>query len=276
MHHGNGILSRIGARKRVEVARAIARTPPEALRERVASMPRPRNFFSAVVDERDLAHSRIIAEIKRKSPSAGVIRSDFDPVVIARQYHEAGAAALSCLTDEADFGGRLEYIEQIRAAVPLPVLRKDFIVDEYQVWESRAAGADAILLIAELLSEGEIIDLQILSTELGMTVLLEVHDVENLLRLRQHVGFPHSGYSLLGINNRNLATMTTDLRHTFRLLDLIDDRSIRRVLVSESGISTPDDLRRLREHGVNIALVGESLMREADPGAALRALLAAG
>lgn len=273
MQSSNGILERIAARKRVEVARARAAVSIDALRERSAALARPRNFFSAVVDEADRDHSRIIAEIKRKSPSAGVIRSDFNPVDIARQYHEAGAAAISCLTDEADFGGRLEYIEQIRAAVPLPVLRKDFIVDEYQIWESRAAGADAVLLIAEVLAEAEIIDLQILAIELGMTVLLEVHSVENLLRLRPHIGFPHSGYSLLGINNRDLSTMTTDLRHTFRLLDLIDDRAIRRVLVSESGISTPEDLRRLRDHGVNIALVGESLMREPDPSAALRALL---
>ncbi|MFO0875543.1 MAG: hypothetical protein U0575_16480, partial [Phycisphaerales bacterium] len=137
-----------------------------------------------------------------------------------------------------------------------------------------AAGADAILLIAEMLPEAEMIDLQILAIELGMTVLLEAHGVENLLRATRHVGFPHPGYSLLGINNRDLATMTTDIRHTFRLLDLIDDPSIRRVLVSESGITTPLDLLRLREHGVNIVLVGEHLIRQPDPGAALRALIA--
>ncbi len=269
----SSVLDRIAARKRVEVARASALVPLSELKTRASGLPKPRNFFSAVVDESDRDHTRVIAEIKRKSPSAGVIREDFDPVRIARQYHSAGAAAISCLTDEADFGGRLEYLKQIREAVPLPVLRKDFIIDEYQVWESRVAGADAILLIAEMLSEAEVIDLQILATELGMTVLLEAHDVENLLRVRQHVGFPHSGYSLLGINNRDLATMSTDIRHTFRLLDLIDDRSIRRVLVSESGITTSNDLARLREHGVNIVLIGEHLMRQADPGEALRRLL---
>jgi len=270
-------LEQIGARKRIEVARRRAEVPLEAMQAKAREMDRPRNFFSAVVDERDLAHTRVIAEIKRKSPSAGLIRDDFredfDPVRIARQYHEAGAAAISCLTDEEDFGGELGFIERIRAAVPLPVLRKDFIVDEYQIWESRAAGADAVLLIAEMLPEGEIIDMQILAIELGMTVLIEAHSVENLLKVRHVIGFPHSGYSLLGINNRDLATMTTDIRHTFRLLDLIDDRAIRRVLVSESGISNHDDLVRLRDHGVNIVLVGESLMRQEDPGVALKALL---
>ena len=267
------VLDKIAARKRVEVVRAAAITPLASLKARIAELERPRNFFRAVVDERDVGHTRVIAEIKRKSPSAGVIRDDFDPVAIARQYHAAGAAAISCLTDEQDFGGKLEFIDQIRRAVPLPVLRKDFIIDEYQVWESRAHGADAILLIAEMLPEAEIIDLQILAIELGMTVLLEAHGVENLLRAARHVGFPHAGYSLLGINNRDLATMTTDIRHTFRLLDLIDDQAIRRVLVSESGITRPLDLARLREHGVNIVLVGEHLMKQPDPGAALRGLL---
>lgn len=267
-------LERIGARKRIEVARRRDEVSMEALRERARALDRPRNFFSAVVDERDRTRTRVIAEIKRKSPSAGLIRDDFDPVRIARQYHEAGAAAISCLTDEADFGGELAFIERIRAEVPLPVLRKDFLVDEYQIWESRAAGADAVLLIAEMLPEGEIIDMQILAIELGMTVLIEAHSVENLLKVRHVIGFPHSGYSLLGINNRDLSTMTTDIRHTFRLMDLIDDRAIRRVLVSESGISTTADLARLRDHGVNIVLIGEHLMRQDDPGAALRELLA--
>lgn len=267
------VLDRIVARKRIEVAKAKAVTPLDELKVRAREVDRPRNFFRAVVDEVDRSHTRVIAEIKRKSPSAGLIREDFDPVRIAQQYHRAGAAALSCLTDEADFGGRLQYINLVRDAVPLPVLRKDFIVDEYQVWESRAAGADAILLIAEILSEAEIIDFQILAIELGMTVLVEAHSVENLLKVRNHIGFPHSGYSLLGINNRDLGTMTTNIAHTFRLLDIIDDRPIRRVLVSESGITTPADLARLRDHGVNIVLVGEHLMRQDDPEAALRALL---
>jgi len=264
-------LEEIIARKRVEVARAQAGVPLAALQERVRSQSvGPRNFFGAVVDHGNRLTTRIIAEIKQRSPSAGVIREDFDPVQIARQYQRGGAAAISCLTDEHYFGGHLGYIGRIRDAVDLPVLRKDFIVDEYQIWEARAAGADAVLLIAEVLTESEIVDMMILTRELGMTALVEVHDMENLLRVRPHVGFPHAGYGLLGINNRDLRTMQTDLSHTFRLLDLVDDR---RVVVSESGIRHAQDLARLRDHGIHIALVGEHLMREADPGAALQALL---
>ncbi len=265
------MLDRIVERKHREVAEARSRVPMEMLRDRIGELGRPRNFFRAVVDAPPQDRTRVIAEVKHRSPSGGVLRADFDPVSIARKYHAAGAAAISCLTDEADFGGKLEFIHQIRDAVPLPVLRKDFIVDPYQVWESRAAGADAVLLIAECLPERDIIDFQILATELGMTTLLEVHEVESLYRAINHVGFPHPGYSLLGVNNRDLRTMTTDLSHTLRMVDLVEDR---RVLVSESGISRPEDLRRLREHGVRIVLVGEHLMRQPDPEAALRALLA--
>ncbi|MFO0827579.1 MAG: indole-3-glycerol phosphate synthase TrpC [Phycisphaerales bacterium] len=264
------ILDRIVARKREEVALARERVPVEMLKERISELGRPRNFFRALVDPHDRENTRVIAEVKSKSPSAGVLRADFDPVAIAKGYHRAGAAAISCLTDEADFGGKLEYIHLIKDAMPLPVLRKDFIVDAYQVWESRAAGADAILLIAEVLSEGQIIDYQILATELGLTTLVEVHSVENLLKVKDHIGFPHESYSLLGINNRDLATMTTSLAHTFRLVELVENRD---VLVSESGIGTREDLRKLREHGVNIALVGERLMKEPDPEKALRMLL---
>jgi len=263
-------LDEIVARKRVEVAKAKVATPVEVVRDRAGSVERPRNFFGAVVDGRLRGATRVIAEIKRRSPSAGLIREDFDPVSIARQYEEAGAAAISCLTDEVYFGGHLGYIQQVRQAVGLPVLRKDFIVDEYQVWEARAAGADAVLLIADVLTEGELLDMMILVKDLGMTSLVEVHDVESLLKVKRHIGFPHAGYCLLGINNRNLRTMETDLSHTFRLLDMVEDRHI---VVSESGIRTSEDLAKLRAHGVNIVLVGESLMRQPDPGEALRALL---
>lgn len=259
-------------RKQREVAEARTRVPLEQLRDRISELGRPRNFFRAVVDAPPQDRTRVIAEIKHRSPSGGVLRPDFDPVSIARQYHAGGAAAISCLTDEADFGGRLEFIHQIRDAVPLPVLRKDFILDPYQVWEARAAGADAVLLIAECLPERDIIDFQILATELGMTTLLEVHDVESLYRAINHIGFPHPGYSLLGINNRDLRTMTTDLSHTLRMVDLVEDR---RILVSESGITSRDDLVRLRELGVRIVLVGEHLLRQPDPGGALRSMLAA-
>ncbi|UCD76749.1 MAG: indole-3-glycerol phosphate synthase TrpC [Phycisphaerales bacterium] len=267
------ILEKIIAHKRVEVAKAKEITPLETLKERVSELPRPRNFFSAVAGDRNRRRTSVIAEIKRKSPSAGEIREDFDPVAIARQYEKAGAAAISCLTEERHFGGHLGYIQQIRQAVGLPVLRKDFLVDEYQIWESRAAGADAILLIAEVLSEGRLLDLAILAQKLNLTTLLEIHEVESLLKVKRHVGFPHPGYFLLGINNRDLRSMKTDVGHTFRLLDMIEDRS---VVVSESGIRTPMDLSRLRAAGVGIVLVGEHLMRQPDPGKALQELLGIG
>ncbi len=263
-------LAKIVKRKRAEVVQAKRAVPLDELRERISELGRPRNFFQAVVDHGSTTRTRLIAEVKQKSPSAGVIRDEFDPVAIARQYHAAGASAISCLTDTEDFGGKLEFIHAIRDAIPLPVLRKDFIVDPYQIWEARAAGADAVLLIAECLRESEIIDFQILSVELGMTTLLEVHDAENLYRVVNHVGFPHPGYSLLGINNRNLRTMKTDINHSLRMADLVDDP---RVLVSESGITAPADLARLRAHGIHIVLVGEHLMRQPDIAQATRELL---
>lgn len=269
------VLAEIVAAKREEVARRKAAAPVEELQRRIAELGRPRNFFAAVTKHASVFETAVIAEIKRKSPSAGWIRPEyaaepFDPLHVARRYHAAGAAAISCLTDEPFFGGRLEYIHAVRDAVPLPVLRKDFIIDPWQVWESRAAGADAILLIAECLNESELVDLLILAHELQLTALVEAHDMENLLRVRPHVGFPARSYMLLGINNRDLSTMRVDLNHTLRLVDMVEDRS---TLVSESGISTPDDLVRLRRKDIRIVLVGESLMREPDPGEALARLL---
>jgi len=208
--------------------------------------------------------------VKKASPSLGVIRHDFDPVAIAQAYAAAGADALSVLTDGPGFMGELGFIHAIRDVVKLPVLRKDFILDPYQVYESRAAGADAILLIAECLETSELIDLQILATELHLTCLIEVHDVENLMRVLDHViGFPHRSYSLLGINNRDLRTFKTDLGTTLRATDLIDDKS---VLVSESGIATPADVRKLRAAGVRAVLVGETLMRSGDVAATVNEL----
>lgn len=264
------VLAEIVAHKRREIAAAQQRVPLAALRDQVRSQPTPRNFFSAVT--RPPGELRVIAEIKRASPSAGVIREDFDPVAIARLYAANGAAAISCLTDEKHFQGSLAYIGQIKAAVPLPVLRKDFLISEYQIYEARAAGADAVLLIAECLDgEAHLLDLLILATELKMTTLVEVHSVENLLKVRPHLGFPHPQYTLLGINNRDLKTMTTDLNHTLRMLAMVEDVSL---VVSESGIRTHDDVRRLRAAGVHRILVGEHLMRQPDPGAALRQIIA--
>jgi indole-3-glycerol phosphate synthase len=257
-------LEKILERKRIEVAARATQTPLEELKQTIAGLPRPRNFFHAVTQP-GKKPLNLIAEIKKASPSAGVIREDFDPVQIARIYAQAGADALSVLTDEPDFQGRLSYIQQVRQAVDLPVLRKDFIIDPYQVYETRAAGADAILLIAECLETSRMIDLQILATELNMTCLIEVHDMDNLMRVRdQVIGFPHRSYSLLGINNRDLRTFKTDLGTTLRLSELVADR---RVLISESGIETRHEIEKLAAVGVTAVLIGESLMRSDDiPG----------
>jgi indole-3-glycerol phosphate synthase len=268
-------LREIVEHKRGEVERRKGEVSMSELEALVAQAEPPRNFFRAVTRHPPGMHTSVIAEIKRQSPSAGLIRPEyagdaFRPEDIAQQYFAAGASAISCLTDEKFFGGHLSYIDRVKEACPLPVLRKDFIIDPWQLWETRAAGADAVLLIAECLTEGELLDMLILSQQLQLTTLLEVHSMENLLRVRPHVGFPHPGYALLGINNRDLERMVTDLNHTLRLVDLVDDRSI---LVSESGIKTPDDLARLRTQGVRIVLVGEHLMRQVQPGEALRQLL---
>jgi indole-3-glycerol phosphate synthase len=264
-------LDKILARKKLEVAQLISQTPLEALKETIAGLPRPRNFFHAVTTL-GKKPVNLIAEIKKASPSAGVIREDFDPVQIARLYAQAGADAISVLTDETDFQGKLRYIQDVRQAVELPVLRKDFIIDPYQVYETRAAGADAILLIAECLETSLMIDLQILATELNMTCLIEVHDLDNLMRVRdQVIGFPHRSYSLLGINNRDLRTFKTDLGTTLRMSELVADR---RVLISESGINTAHDIRKLAAAGVTAVLIGETLMRSDDIPAKIAQLFA--
>jgi indole-3-glycerol phosphate synthase len=254
-------LTDIVTTKREEVAARKLSAPLEQLKETISTLGRPRNFFNAVSRDPKVGQKSVnlIAEIKKASPSAGIIREDFDPVAIARAYAAAGADALSVLTDENYFHGRLDYIHAIRDVVKLPVLRKDFIIDPYQVYETRAAGADAILLIAECLEISEMIDLQILATELSLTCLIEVHDIANLMRVRDHVlGFPHASYSLLGINNRDLRTMQTNLSNTLRMSELVEDKS---VLVSESGIKTVEDVRKLVSAGVRSVLVGETLMR---------------
>ncbi len=267
-------LDEIIAHKREEVESRRAETSIDEFKERIEELGRPRNFFSAVTRHEHGHHTSVIAEIKRRSPSAGLIRPEydgaFDPVPIAKRYEANGAAAISCLTDERYFGGKLEYIHAIRDEVSLPVLRKDFIIHPWQVWESRAAGADAVLLIAECLNESLLVDLLILSRELQLTALVEAHSMESLLKVRPHVSFPARSYMLLGINNRDLSTMTTDINHTLRLVDFVDDP---RILVSESGIREYEDLERLRSSDVRTVLVGESLMREEDPGAALARLL---
>jgi len=260
------ILQQIVETKKAEVAAAKLRVPETELKARCAAMAasgdHPRNFFAALTKEPD-GLVNIIAEIKRSSPSAGVIAADFDPVATARKYHAAGADALSVLTDEQYFGGKLEYIAAVRKEVPLPVLRKDFIIDPYQVYEARAAGADAILLIAEILTDAMMIDLQILATELCLTSLIEVHEMDSLLRVRSTIGIPMRSYSLLGINNRDLRTFHVDLATTVRLAEFVEDKQI---LVAESGIREKSDVQRMAAAGVRTLLIGETLMRSGDIG----------
>ena len=267
------VLEKIIQAKRLEVAERQSRTSVEQLQETIQTLGRPRNFFHNITRPTKKPVN-LIAEVKKASPSAGVIRPDFDPVKIAQTYAAHGADCLSVLTDEPFFQGKLEYLHAIRDVVKLPVLRKDFIIDPWQVYESRAAGADAILLIAECLETSQLIDLQILATELHLTTLIEVHDLENLMRVRDCViGFPHRSYSLLGINNRDLRTFKTDLGTTLRMAELVEDRNI---LVSESGIHTAADVKKLADAGVKAVLVGESLMRSEDIGQKMRELFGEG
>lgn len=254
------VLARIVETKRREVAAAKARVPLTELHRRCADLPPCRGFEQAIRSADGLA---VIAEVKKASPSAGVIRADFDPVAIARTYERHGASCLSVLTDEAYFQGNLEYMTTARAAVNIPVLRKEFIIDPYQLAEARAAGADAVLLIAECLPSAQMKELNAAARELGLDVLIELHDADQLLRVLD------TGATLVGINNRDLRTFTTRLEHTLDLLPHIPPSV---AVVSESGIRTNAEMRRLQSAGVRAVLVGESLMRASDIGAALDVL----
>jgi len=249
------ILDKIIADKRIELERRQRRTGLDELKREVRSMPKCRNFYKAVTKP-NTRGLNVIAEVKKASPSAGVIREDFDPAAIAKTYSDCGADAVSVLTDEKYFQGRLEYIRQIKDAIDLPILRKDFIIAPWQVYESRSAGADAILLIAEALKPAELMDLMIVAAELTLTVLLEVHSADTLLQVRSLIGFPKAGYSILGINNRDLVTMKVDLNTTSRLAALAGEKA---KLVSESGIKTRADVEKLRRIGVRAVLIGQTL-----------------
>ena len=220
--------------------------------------------FAAALSRPDTVN--IIAEAKKASPSKGIICADFDPVNIARCYEENGAGAISVLTEEHFFQGHLDYLKDIRRAVSIPLLRKDFIIDPYQVYEARAAGADAILLIAAMLESPELKTLLHLAQDLGMHALVEVHTTEELKKAL------NVQPSVIGINNRNLDTFSTNIETTVHLRALIPKGII---TVSESGIDTPDNIRRLRSCGIDAFLIGESLMREADPGLKLGQFLCA-
>ncbi len=268
------ILDRILAVKRSEIAQARARVSLPELRRRAEERADVRDFAAAL--ERPIARGRagVIAEIKKASPSRGVLRADFDPPAIARSYERHGAACLSVLTDRSFFQGDLAYIGAVRAAVALPVLRKDFLIDEYQVVEARAAGADAILLIVAALDDARLRELAQCAADLGMTVLIEVHDGAELERALRVAPLGEGGRTppLLGVNNRNLRTFEVALQTT---LDLLPRAGTGRRLVTESGILAPADVARLRAAGVDAFLVGEAFMRAADPGAELARLFAA-
>ncbi|MDG4552294.1 MAG: indole-3-glycerol phosphate synthase TrpC [Candidatus Contendobacter sp.] len=257
------ILQRILARKTEEIAERSAWLGLRELRRRAERLPPPRPFRNHL--ERTVAGGRpaVIAEIKRASPSKGLLRDPFLPAAVAQSYAAAGACCLSVLTDHDFFQGHEDFLREARAACELPVLRKDFIIDPYQVYEARAIGADCILLIVAALNDATLAALAELAADLGMDVLVEVHDAEELERALA------SGATLIGVNNRNLRTFETRLDTTLNLLPRIPAG---RAVVTESGIHTPADVALMRAHGVHAFLVGEAFMRASDPGAKLAEL----
>lgn len=260
------ILDKIVATKREEIAAARAARPLAELQAQLADLQAPRDFFAALADptQESTAPLRLIAEVKKASPSAGIIREDFNPVTIAQTYQQHGASCISVLTDEHYFQGQLSYLTAVKDAVSIPVLRKDFLLDEYQVFEARAAGADAVLLIAECLEPTQLKDLFEAAVDLGMTPLVELYEPDNLPAVLA------SGARLVGVNNRNLHTFEVDLDHTIRLKQQMPDDC---VVVGESGIKTHADVQHLAASGVAAMLVGESLMRQPQIGPAVDALL---
>ncbi|NDP40111.1 MAG: indole-3-glycerol phosphate synthase TrpC [Rhodoferax sp.] len=259
------ILEKIVAVKRQEIAAAIARKPLAAMRADAESRVLTRDFVAALRSKIAAGQPAVIAEIKKASPSKGVLREDFIPADIAQAYAEHGAACLSALTDLQFFQGCVDYLKQARASCQLPVLRKDFMVDAYQIYESRACGADAVLLIAAILDDAQMKDFEAIARSLDMAVLVEVHDAPELARALK-LKTP-----LIGVNNRNLKTFEVSLDTTLALMrELPADR----LLVCESGIHTRDDVLRMGAAGVNAFLVGEAFMRAPDPGLALAQMFA--
>ncbi len=260
------ILQKIVAVKRDEVAAAVGRLPLAAVRADAESRVLTRDFVGAVRTKIAAGQAAVIAEVKKASPSKGILRADFEPADIAQSYAEHGAACLSLLTDRQFFQGSVDYLKQARASCALPVLRKDFMVDAYQVYESRVIGADCILLIAAILDDAQMADFEAIARSLDMAVLVEVHDaaeLERALRLRT---------PLIGVNNRNLRSFEVSLDTTLALRTAVPPD---RVLVTESGILGQADVQRMRAAGVHAFLVGEAFMRARDPGSALEALFAA-
>jgi indole-3-glycerol phosphate synthase len=253
------ILERILAAKRAEVAAAKEKIPEKEMRARAATATPARDFVGALRSKRPA----VVAEIKRASPSKGLLRESFDPAAIARSYEKAGAACISVLTDTQFFQGSSTHLQQARAACALPALRKDFLIDPYQAYESRALGADCVLLIAACLEDRQMRELEALALDLGMAMLVEVHDADELERALE-LKTP-----LVGINNRNLRTFETRLDTTLNLLPRVPKD---RIVITESGILSPPDVARMRAAGVHTFLVGEAFMRAPDPGSALRSL----
>ncbi|MDO1528513.1 indole-3-glycerol phosphate synthase TrpC [Fulvimonas sp. R45] len=259
------ILNRILARKAEEIAERSARLPLAELSARVAGLEPTRGFAAAIEAKVDAGQPAVIAEIKKASPSKGVIRPEFDPAAIARSYEKGGAACLSVLTDKDFFHGSEDFLRQARDACTLPVLRKDFVIDPYQVYEARAIGADCILLIVAALGDAALLELSLLAAELDLDVLCEVHDAEELERA---LALP---VPLVGVNNRNLRTFETTLDTSLELQALME---YDRIMVTESGIRTAEDVAMLRDAGIHAFLVGEAFMRADDPGRELKRLFA--
>ncbi|WP_353237995.1 indole-3-glycerol phosphate synthase TrpC [Limnohabitans sp.] len=259
------ILDKIVAVKREEVAASLRHKPLEVVRADAESRVLTRDFEGAMRAKIAAGQAAVIAEIKKASPSKGVLRAEFIPADIAQSYAEFGAACLSVLTDKQFFQGSVDYLKQARASCDLPVLRKDFMIDAYQIYEARAMGADAVLLIAACLDDAQMADMEAVARSLDMAVLVEVHDraeLDRALKLKTR---------LVGINNRNLKTFDVSLQTT---LDMLPDVPADRLLITESGIQTPDDVRRMREAKVHAFLVGEAFMRADEPGEALAKLFA--
>lgn len=255
------VLDRICADKRTHIERKKAQTPLAALEKQLKDLPPTHGFIKSLQAKVPVA---LIAEVKKASPSKGIIRADFDPVAIAKIYEASGAACLSVLTDEPYFQGKDEYLQMIRRAVSLPLLRKDFMLDPYQIVESRALGADCVLLIMAALSDTEAKSLHTQAQSLGLDVLVEVHDAEELDRA---LAFSPA---MIGINNRNLRTLEVNLETAIGLAQRIPPRVLK---VAESGIETSSDVKKIKDCGFDAILVGESLMKQKDIGAAVRALL---
>lgn len=260
----NSILEKIVLHKRQEIEIAQRERPLRELQKLVEQTAPPLDFLSAITAGEQADRVSLIAEVKKASPSKGLIRADFDPVSISEAYAANGASCLSVLTDQHFFQGHLDYLRQVRAAVAIPLLRKDFILTEYQVWEARSAGADAVLLIAECLEAPTMKRLHKLIISLKMTPLVELYDRGNIAAVLD------CNPVLVGVNNRDLNTFEVNLQHS---LDIKRELPSNVAMVSESGIFTPAHVRLMREHAVDAILVGESLMRADDIGAAVRKLL---